>query len=110
MIYFKKNLQQQKAGLAGLRFPLGNIGVFDVDMSNTDFIVERQSNWDSLSRDYNFIIPLKLEETNSNVVHVGIDEDRYYKDGTTESILFFEKIWFNKDDKITRVVQWMRPN
>ena len=27
-------------------------GVFDVDMTNTDFIVERQSNWDSISRDY----------------------------------------------------------
>ena len=26
-------------------------GVFDIDMTNTDFIVERQSNWDSISRD-----------------------------------------------------------
>ena len=37
-------------------------GVFDVDMTNTDFIVnERQSNWDSISRDYIFIMPLNMK-------------------------------------------------
>ena len=93
------------------KFHPGDVaGVFDVDMSNTDFIVQRQSEWDSINRNYNFIIPLKLEETNSNVVHAGISEKRFYKDGSTESILFYEKIWFNNEDKISRVVQWMRPN
>ncbi len=93
------------------KFHPGDVaGVFDVDMSNTDFIVQRQSEWDSINRNYNFIIPLKLEETNYNVVHAGISEKRFYKDGSTESILFYEKIWFNNEDKISRVVQWMRPN
>ena len=43
-------------------------GVFDVDTSNTDFIVERQKNWDSLSRDYVFIMPMKLEDSKVRVV------------------------------------------
>ena len=36
-------------------------------------------------------------------------EDRYLKTGETESVLLFERLIFNADDKINRVVQWMRP-
>ena len=65
-------------------------GVFDVDMTNTDFIVERQSNWDSISRDYIFIMPLNMEDSEGRLVTTAFTETRYIKDGSTETIIFYE--------------------
>ncbi len=79
-------------------------------MTNTDFIVERQSNWDSISRNYAFILPLKLEDTNYTVVETSFRENRYIKDGSIESSNIYERLYFNNEDKIARVVQWMRPS
>tara|TARA_B100000242_G_scaffold293492_1_gene271800 strand:+ start:993 stop:1502 length:510 start_codon:yes stop_codon:yes gene_type:complete len=94
-----------------VKFHPGDIsGVFDVDMTNTDFIVERQSNWDSISRNYAFILPLKLEDTNYTVVETSFRENRYIKDGSIESSNIYERLYFNNEDKIARVVQWMRPS
>jgi hypothetical protein len=84
-------------------------GVFDVDMTNTDFIVERQSNWDSISRNYIFIMPLKLEDSENRVVTTAFTETRYIKDGSSESINFYERLYINEQDKIMRVVQYSRP-
>jgi len=84
-------------------------GVFDVDMTNTDFIVERQSNWDSISRDYIFIMPLKLEDSDSRIVTTAFSETRYIKDGSTETNIFYERLSINEQDQIVRVVQYSRP-
>ena len=84
-------------------------GVFDIDMTNTDFINERQSNWDSISRDYVVILPLKMEGTKNRVVTTMFTEARYVKDGTVDSINFYERLYLNEDDKIVRVVQFSRP-
>ena len=84
-------------------------GVFDVDMTNTDFIVERQSNWDSISRDYIAILPLKMEGTKNRVVTTMFTESRYVKDGSVDSINFYERLYLNEDDKVARVVQFSRP-
>ena len=84
-------------------------GVFDVDMTNTDFIAERQSNWDSISRDYIFIMPLKMEDSKNRVVTTAFTETRYIKDGTSESINYYERLYINEQDKIMRVVQYGRP-
>ena len=84
-------------------------GVFDIDMTNTDFINERQSNWDSISRDYILILPLKMEGTKNRVVTTMFTEARYVKDGTVDSINFYERLYLNEDDKIVRVVQFSRP-
>ena len=89
--------------------PADIAGVFDVDMTNTDFIVERQSNWDSVSRDYIFIMPLKMEDSGNRVVTTAFTETRYVKDGTSESINFYERLYINEQDKIMRVVQYSRP-
>ena len=85
-------------------------GVFDIDMTNTDFIVERQSNWDSISRDYVFIMPQKLEDSERRVVTTVFSEKRFVKDGTVESVNFYERLYLNADDKISRVVQFSRPS
>ena len=84
-------------------------GVFDVDTSNTDFIVERQKNWDSLTRDYVFIMPMKLEGSKARVVATVFNEKRYVNDGNVESINFYERLYINADDKIFRIVQYSRP-
>ena len=89
--------------------PADIAGVFDVDMTNTDFIVERQSNWDSVSRDYIFIMPLKMEDSKNRVVTTAFTETRYVKDGTSESINFYERLYINEQDQIMRVVQYSRP-
>ncbi len=84
-------------------------GVFDVDMTNTDFIVERQSNWDSISRDYIFIMPINLEDSNGRIVTTAFSETRYIKDGSTETNIFYERLSINEQDQIDRVVQYSRP-
>ena len=84
-------------------------GVFDIDMTNTDFINERQSNWDSISRDYVVILPLKMEGSKNRVVTTMFTEARYVKDGTVDSINFYERLYLNENDKIVRVVQFSRP-
>tara|TARA_Y100000816_G_scaffold292011_1_gene285407 strand:- start:5251 stop:5748 length:498 start_codon:yes stop_codon:yes gene_type:complete len=89
--------------------PADVAGVFDVNMTNTDFIVARQAPMDSINRNYTFLLPIKLEETNTTIIETHFREDRYLKTGETESVLLFERLLFNQDDKISRVVQWMRP-
>ena len=84
-------------------------GVFNIDMTNTDFINERQSNWDSISRDYVVILPLKMEGSKNRVVTTMFSESRYVKDGTVDSINFYERLYLNENDKIVRVVQFSRP-
>tara|TARA_Y200000002_G_scaffold375929_1_gene378992 strand:+ start:1586 stop:2098 length:513 start_codon:yes stop_codon:yes gene_type:complete len=86
-------------------------GVYDVDMTNSDFILERQSEWDSINRDYVFIMPQNLEDSERRVITTAFNEKRYIKDGTVESINFYERLYINADNKISRVVQYSRlPN
>ena len=89
--------------------PADIAGTFNVDMTNTNFILDRQSNWDSISRDYVFIMPLKMEDSDDRVVATVFSETRYVKDGTTDSNNFYERIYLNKNNKVTRVVQFSRP-
>ena len=89
--------------------PADAAGVFDVDMTNTDFIVERQSNWDSISRDYIFIMPLNMEDSEGRLVTTAFTETRYIKDGSTETIIFYERLYIDEQDQIARVVQYSRP-
>ena len=89
--------------------PADLAGIVDVDMTNTDFIVARQAPIDSINRNYTFLLPIKLEETSTTIIETHFREDRYLKTGETESVLLFERLIFNADDKINRVVQWMRP-
>ena len=45
-----------------VKFHPGDLpGVFDVDMTNTDFISERQKDWDSIKRRYAFIMPINMD-------------------------------------------------
>ena len=61
--------------------PADVAGIFDVDMTNTDFIVDRQAPIDSINRNYTFLLPIKLEETSSTIIETDFREDRYLKTG-----------------------------
>lgn len=85
-------------------------GVFDVDMTNTDFINERQKDWDSIERTYVFIMPINMEDTSVRFVETSFNETTFSKDGTSESKGVFERLYINEKNKIERVVQWHRPS
>ena len=54
-------------------------------------------------------MPLKIENSKDRVVTTVFSEIRYKKDGSTDSNNFYERIYLNENDKITRVVQFSRP-
>jgi len=93
-----------------VKFHPGDVaGVFDVDSSNTDFLVQRQSNFESMDRTIINITPLAVEGSeNYTVVEINFTETIAYKDGTTSSAHFFERIHV-ENKKVNRVVQWIRP-
>lgn len=84
-------------------------GIFKIDMTNTKFIEERQSNWDSITREYIYLMPLKMEGSKNSVVTTMFTETRYLKNSTQESINFYERLYLNENSKIVRVVQYSRP-
>jgi hypothetical protein len=84
-------------------------GIFKIDMTNTKFIEERQSNWDSITRDYIYFMPLKMEGSKNSVVTTMFTENRFLKNSTQESINFYERLYLNENSKIVRVVQYSRP-
>lgn len=93
-----------------VKFHPGDIaGVVDVDTSNTDFIVERQSTFESIKRTLHNITPIAVEGSeNYTVVSINFTEEINYKDGSTSSDHYFERIHV-VNGKVNRVVQWMRP-
>lgn len=69
-------------------YPADAPGVFDVPFTSVDFIVDRQSNWDSLTREIYYIAPLKISgnvEEGWGSVDTAFKETRYLKDGSVEA-------------------------
>ena len=67
-------------------------GVFDVDASNTDFLIERQSTFESIKRTtHNNSIAVEGSE-NYTVVSINFTEEITYKDGSNSSAHYFERI------------------
>ena len=94
-----------------VKFHPGDLpGVFDVDMTNTDFISERQKDWDSIKRRYAFIMPINMDGSSVRFVETSFNETTYSKDGSKETIGVYERLYINEEDKISRVVQWHRPS
>ena len=48
-------------------------------------------------------------DSKNRVVTTAFTETRYVKDGTSESINFYERLYINEQDQIMRVVQYSRP-
>jgi len=93
-----------------VKFHPGDLaGVVDVDTSNTDFVVERQSTFESIKRTLHNVTPIAVEGSeNYTVVSINFTEEITYKDGSSSSDHYFERIHV-VNGKVNRVVQWMRP-
>jgi len=93
-----------------VKFHPGDLaGVVDVDTSNTDFVVERQSTFESIKRTLHNVTPIAVEGSeNYTVVSINFTEEITYKDGSTSSDHYFERIHV-VNGKVNRVFQWMRP-
>ncbi|MGA0896852.1 MAG: hypothetical protein ACO3QK_06155 [Flavobacteriaceae bacterium] len=50
----------------------------------------------SISRDYNMIIPLKMEETPNRVVTTMLEETRFIKDGTNNRSIYYERLYLKE--------------
>ena len=52
-------------------------------------------------------IPIKVEGSENSSVTVSFKEDRFYKDGTEESLRIIDRIFINSEKKVYRIHQWI---
>ena len=89
--------------------PAEMAGIIDVDASNTAFIDQIQSTFESIDRTVNNITPITVEGSdNYTVVGINYTQVITHKDGSTSSGHYFERIHV-ENEKVVRIVQWMRP-
>ena len=50
-----------------------------------------------------------MEDSDGRLVTTAFTETRYVKDGSTETNIFYERLYINEQDQIARVVQYSRP-
>ena len=62
--------------------------------------------YDSIKRTLWNAIPIKLNGDDNSSVTVSFKEDRFYKDGTEESLRIIDRIFINNEKKIYRIHQW----
>ena len=74
-----------------VKFHPGNTaGIVDVDTSNTDFVSERQSNFESIKRTLHNVTPIATEGSeNYTVVSINFTEEITYKDGSSSNCLLY---------------------
>ena len=84
-------------------------GMIEVDASNTAFIDQIQSTFESIDRTINNITPIAVEGSdNYTVVGINYTQVITHKDGSISSGSYFERIHV-ENEKVVRIVQWMRP-
>jgi ketosteroid isomerase-like protein len=84
-------------------------GIIDVDASNTFFIDQIQSTFESIDRTVHNVTPIAVEGSdNYTVVGINYTQVITHKDGSISSGHYFERIHV-ENEKVVRIVQWMRP-
>ena len=84
-------------------------GIIDVDATNTAFIDQIQSTFKSINRTVYNVTPIAVEGSeNYTVVEINYSQVITHKDGSTSSGHYFERIHV-ENEKVVRIVQWMRP-
>ena len=84
-------------------------GIIDVDATNTAFIDQIQSTFKSIDRTVRNVTPLAVEGSeNYTIVGINYTQVITHKDGSTSSGHYFERIHV-ENEKVVRIVQWMRP-
>ena len=73
-----------------------------------DVVIMLHEPYDSIKRTIWNAVPLKSTKTNFTRVTVAFKEDRFYKDGSQESVGLVDRIFISDDEgKIFRIHQWM---
>ena len=63
--------------------------------------------YDSIKRTLWNAIPIKLNGDDNSSVTVSFKEDRFYKDGTEESLRIIDRVFINGEKKVYRIHQWI---
>ena len=72
-----------------------------------DVVMTLHEPYDSIKRTLWNAIPIKVEGSENSSVTVSFKEDRFYKDGTEESLRIIDRIFINSEKKVYRIHQWI---
>jgi hypothetical protein len=86
--------------------PMGGKAMKTPKSAIHDVVKALHEPYDSIQRRINNVVPLKIEGSDYTRVSVAFRENRYYKDGTQESVRLIDRIFF-REGKIFRIIQWM---
>ena len=86
--------------------PQGGKMITSLSSEIPDVVKMLHEPYDSIKRTVWNAVPLKSSATDYTRVTVAFKEDRFYKDGTTESVRLVDRV-FIKEKKVFRIHQWM---
>ena len=86
--------------------PQGGMAMKTPKSAIHDVVKALHEPYDSLQRRLYNVIPLKIEGSDFTRVSVAFRENRFYKDGTQESVRLIDRIFF-REGEIFRIIQWM---
>ena len=90
------------------RPPQGGQAITTLKPEIHDVVKMLHEPYDSIKRTVYNAIPLKSTKTNFTRVTIAFKEDRFYKDGSQESVGLVDRIFISDDEgKIFRIHQWM---
>ena len=72
-----------------------------------DVVMALHEPYDSIKRTLWNAIPIKVEGSEDSSVTVSFKEDRFYKDGTEESLRIIDRVFINGEKKVYRIHQWI---
>lgn len=87
--------------------PLGGMSMKAVKSELPQIVKMLHEPYDSIKRNLYSVIPLKPDGADFTRAEVNFREDRFLKDGTKQSVMLHDKIFF-RNGKIFRIVQLMR--
>jgi hypothetical protein len=87
--------------------PLGGMSMKAVKSELPQIVKILHEPYDSIKRNLYSVIPLKPDGADFTRAEVNFREDRFLKDGTKQSVMLHDKIFF-RNGKIFRIVQLMR--
>ena len=86
--------------------PIGGESITSALSEIEGVVIALHEPYDSIKRNIWNAIPHKLKGADNSSVTVSFKEDRFYKDGTEESLRIIDRIFINDKKKIYRIHQW----
>tara|TARA_B100001059_G_C17735523_1_gene528643 strand:+ start:339 stop:851 length:513 start_codon:yes stop_codon:yes gene_type:complete len=109
LAFADKNVEAMKESFADTAVywpPLGGKAITTPLSELENIVMALHEPYDSIKRTLWNAIPIKLEGAENSSVTVSFKEDRFYKDGTEESLRIIDRIFINSEKKIYRIHQW----